>query len=134
MPFSLDSVTRNPQELQRFLMQNLSLPNSTAQALLAAHVDPPEVRQGVVSLDYSSRGTKGLEPSWLSCTPCPQVYHLIFGPVPNLDRKSGFPRSQEPWSHLGSRPLFQMEVRGPSVGGDVPPASSWVLPKGPDSQ
>lgn len=27
-------------------MQNLSLPNSTAQALLAAQVDVPEVRRG----------------------------------------------------------------------------------------
>uniref|UniRef100_A0A8C9HM65 ATP-binding cassette sub-family A member 2 n=1 Tax=Piliocolobus tephrosceles TaxID=591936 RepID=A0A8C9HM65_9PRIM len=40
--FSLDSVARDPQELWRFLTQNLSLPNSTAQALLAARVDPPE--------------------------------------------------------------------------------------------
>lgn len=28
-------------------MQNLSLPNSTAQALLAARVNPSEVRQGM---------------------------------------------------------------------------------------
>jgi hypothetical protein len=41
--FSLDSMARDPRELWRFLMQNLSLPNSTAQALLAAHVHPPEV-------------------------------------------------------------------------------------------
>ncbi|XP_015334932.1 ATP-binding cassette sub-family A member 2-like [Marmota marmota marmota] len=40
--FSLDSVARDPWELWRFLMQNLSLPNSTAQALLAARVDPPK--------------------------------------------------------------------------------------------
>ncbi|VCW68571.1 unnamed protein product, partial [Gulo gulo] len=40
--FSLGSVARDPRELWRFLMQNLSLPNSTAQALLAARVDLPE--------------------------------------------------------------------------------------------
>lgn len=44
--FSLDSVARDRRELWRFLMQNLSLPNSTAQALLAARVDPSEVRWG----------------------------------------------------------------------------------------
>ncbi|XP_004848856.1 ATP-binding cassette sub-family A member 2 isoform X3 [Heterocephalus glaber] len=79
VPFSLDSVARDPQELWRFLMQNLSLPNSTAQALLAAHVDPPE------------------------------VYRLLFGPLPTLDGASGFPRGQEPWSQLGSSRLSQME-------------------------
>lgn len=42
--FSLDSVARDPRELWRFLTQNLSLPNSTAQALLAAQVGLPEVR------------------------------------------------------------------------------------------
>ncbi|KAK2120757.1 ATP-binding cassette sub- A member 2 [Saguinus oedipus] len=77
--FSLDSVARDPQELWRFLTQNLSLPNSTAQALLFARVDPPE------------------------------VYHLLFGPSPALDSESGLPKGQEPWSHLGSNPLFQME-------------------------
>lgn len=44
--FSLDSVARDPRELWRFLTQNLSLPNSTAHALLAAQVDVPEVRRG----------------------------------------------------------------------------------------
>ena len=42
--FSLDSVVRDPRELWRFLTQNLSLPDGTAQALLAAQVDLPEVR------------------------------------------------------------------------------------------
>lgn len=42
--FSLDSVARDPRELWRFLTQNLSLPNGTAEALLAARVDLPEVR------------------------------------------------------------------------------------------
>lgn len=41
--FSLDSVARDPRELWRFLTQNLSLPNGTAEALLAARVDLPEV-------------------------------------------------------------------------------------------
>ncbi|XP_069922922.1 ATP-binding cassette sub-family A member 2 isoform X4 [Oryctolagus cuniculus] len=77
--FSLDSVTRDPRELWRFLTQNLSLPNSTAQALLAARVDPPEVRR------------------------------LLFGRWPALGAEAGFPRGQEPWSHLGSSPLFRME-------------------------
>uniref|UniRef100_G1RC37 ATP-binding cassette sub-family A member 2 n=1 Tax=Nomascus leucogenys TaxID=61853 RepID=G1RC37_NOMLE len=77
--FSLDSVTRDPQELWRFLTQNLSLPNSTAQALLAARVDPPE------------------------------VYHLLFGPSSALDSQSGLHKGQEPWSRLGSNPLFRME-------------------------
>ncbi|XP_011812790.1 PREDICTED: ATP-binding cassette sub-family A member 2 [Colobus angolensis palliatus] len=77
--FSLDSVARDPQELWRFLTQNLSLPNSTAQALLAARVDPPE------------------------------VYHLLFGPSSALDSQSGLHKGQEPWSHLGSNPLFRME-------------------------
>ncbi|XP_075415886.1 ATP-binding cassette sub-family A member 2 isoform X2 [Tenrec ecaudatus] len=40
--FSLGSVARDPGELWRFLTQNLSLPNSTAQALMAAQVDSPE--------------------------------------------------------------------------------------------
>ncbi|XP_045145112.1 ATP-binding cassette sub-family A member 2 isoform X2 [Echinops telfairi] len=40
--FSLDSVARDPRELWLFLTQNLSLPNSTAQALMAAQVDSPE--------------------------------------------------------------------------------------------
>lgn len=40
-------MARDQRELWRFLMQNLSLPNSTAQALLAARVDPSEVRQGL---------------------------------------------------------------------------------------
>jgi len=78
--FSLGSVARDPQELWRFLVQNLSLPNSTAQALLAAQVDLPE------------------------------VYHLLFGPSPALDVGSGLPRGQDqPWSRLGSNPLFRME-------------------------
>lgn len=77
--FSLDSVARDQRELWRFLMQNLSLPNSTAQALLAARVDPSE------------------------------VYRLLFGPLPDLDGKLGFLRKQEPWSRLGSNPLLQME-------------------------
>lgn len=42
--FSLDSAVRDPRELWRFLTQNLSLPDGTAQALLAAQVDLPEVR------------------------------------------------------------------------------------------
>lgn len=41
-----------------------------------------------------------------------QVYRLLFGPLPELDGKLGFLRKQEPWSHLGSNPLLQMEVRG----------------------
>ncbi|XP_017361003.1 ATP-binding cassette sub-family A member 2 isoform X1 [Cebus imitator] len=77
--FSLDSVARDPQELWRFLTQNLSLPDSAAHALLFARVDPPE------------------------------VYHLLFGPSPALDSESGLPKGQEPWSHLGSNPLFRME-------------------------
>ncbi|XP_008574734.1 PREDICTED: ATP-binding cassette sub-family A member 2-like [Galeopterus variegatus] len=77
--FSLDSVARDPRELWRFLMQNLSLPNSTAQALLAARVDPPE------------------------------VYRLLFGPLPALDSESGLPRGQKPWGRLGSNPLLRME-------------------------
>lgn len=52
--FSLGSVARDPRELWRFLMQNLSLPNSTAQALLAARVDLPEVR------GRASAGSAGL--------------------------------------------------------------------------
>uniref|UniRef100_A0A452FWN9 ATP binding cassette subfamily A member 2 n=1 Tax=Capra hircus TaxID=9925 RepID=A0A452FWN9_CAPHI len=47
--FSLDSVARDPRELRRFLTQNLSLPDSAAQALLAAQVDLPEVRAGSLS-------------------------------------------------------------------------------------
>nr|XP_008543009.1 PREDICTED: ATP-binding cassette sub-family A member 2 [Equus przewalskii] len=77
--FSLDSVARDPRELWRFLTQNLSLPNSTAQALLAAQVDLPE------------------------------VYHLLFGSSPALDAESDLPGGQEPWSSLGSSPLFRME-------------------------
>ncbi|XP_004390763.1 ATP-binding cassette sub-family A member 2 [Trichechus manatus latirostris] len=77
--FSLDSVARDPRELWRFLTQNLSLPHSTAQALLAARVDPPE------------------------------VYHLLFGPVPALRAGSSLPRGQGPWSRLGGNPLLQME-------------------------
>ncbi|CAD7667769.1 unnamed protein product [Nyctereutes procyonoides] len=77
--FSLGSVARDPRELCRFLMQNLSLPNSTAQALLAAQVDLPE------------------------------VYHLLFGPSPALEVGSGLPRGQDPWRRLGSNPLFRME-------------------------
>ncbi|XP_073746135.1 ATP-binding cassette sub-family A member 2 [Callorhinus ursinus] len=78
--FSLGSVARDPRELWRFLVQNLSLPNSTAQALLAAQVDLPE------------------------------VYHLLFGPSPALDVGSGLPRGRDqPWSRLGSNPLFRME-------------------------
>lgn len=45
-----------------------------------------------------------------------QVYHLLFGPSSDLDGKLGFLRKQEPWSHLGSNPLFQMEVRGLTLG------------------
>ncbi|XP_048669373.1 ATP-binding cassette sub-family A member 2 [Marmota marmota marmota] len=77
--FSLDSVARDPWELWRFLMQNLSLPNSTAQALLAARVDPPK------------------------------VYHLLSGPLSALHGESGFPRDQVPWSSPGSNPLLRME-------------------------
>uniref|UniRef100_A0A452FWY2 ATP binding cassette subfamily A member 2 n=1 Tax=Capra hircus TaxID=9925 RepID=A0A452FWY2_CAPHI len=64
--FSLDSVARDPRELRRFLTQNLSLPDSAAQALLAAQVDLPE------------------------------VYRLLFGPSPGLDGGSGPPRNQQP--------------------------------------
>ncbi|XP_048205101.1 ATP-binding cassette sub-family A member 2-like [Perognathus longimembris pacificus] len=64
--FSLDSVARDPQELGRFLVQNLSLPNGTAQALLAARVDPSE------------------------------VHRLLFGPTPVLDRESWSPPGGDP--------------------------------------
>ncbi|KAM5330692.1 ATP-binding cassette sub-family A member 2 isoform 2-T2 [Glossophaga mutica] len=77
--FSLDSVARDPRELWRFLTQNLSLPNSTAQALLAAQVDVPE------------------------------VYHLLFGPPPALDVQSGLPRGQEPWGPPRTSSLFRLE-------------------------
>ncbi|XP_057355252.1 ATP-binding cassette sub-family A member 2 isoform X2 [Manis pentadactyla] len=77
--FSLDSVARDPRELWRFLTQNLSLPNSTAQALLAAQVGLPE------------------------------VYRLLPGPSPALGAESGIPRAHEPWSRLGSNHLLQME-------------------------
>ncbi|XP_058515523.1 ATP-binding cassette sub-family A member 2 isoform X1 [Ochotona princeps] len=77
--FALASVARDPRELSRFLVQNLSLPNSTAQALLAARVDPPEVRR------------------------------LLFGPRPALGAESAFPGAQEPWSRLDGSPLFRME-------------------------
>ncbi|XP_073662951.1 ATP-binding cassette sub-family A member 2 isoform X3 [Tursiops truncatus] len=77
--FSLDSAVRDPRELWRFLTQNLSLPDGTAQALLAAQVDLPE------------------------------VYRLLFGSSPALDAGSGIPRDPEPWSHRGSNPLFRME-------------------------
>nr|XP_036863486.1 ATP-binding cassette sub-family A member 2 isoform X3 [Manis javanica] len=77
--FSLDSVARDPRELWRFLTQNLSLPNSTAQALLAAQVGLPE------------------------------VYRLLPGPSPALDAESGIPRAHELWSRLGSNHLLQME-------------------------
>ncbi|XP_036983617.2 ATP-binding cassette sub-family A member 2 isoform X2 [Artibeus jamaicensis] len=77
--FSLDSVARDPRELWRFLTQNLSLPNTTAQALLAAQVDVPE------------------------------VYHLLFGPSPALDVESGLPRGQEPWGPPRTSSLFRLE-------------------------
>ncbi|XP_026960037.1 ATP-binding cassette sub-family A member 2 isoform X4 [Sagmatias obliquidens] len=77
--FSLDSAVRDPRELWRFLTQNLSLPDGTAQALLAAQVDLPE------------------------------VYRLRFGSSPALDAGSGIPRDPEPWSRRGSNPLFRME-------------------------
>ncbi|XP_045702003.1 ATP-binding cassette sub-family A member 2 isoform X3 [Phyllostomus hastatus] len=77
--FSLDSVARDPRELWRFLTQNLSLPNSTAQALLAAQVDVPE------------------------------VYHLLFGPSPTLDVESGLPRGQQPWGPPRTSSLFRLE-------------------------
>ncbi|KAM7094065.1 ATP-binding cassette sub-family A member 2 isoform 2-T2 [Molossus nigricans] len=77
--FSLDSVARDPGELRRFLTQNLSLPNSTAQALLAAQVDVPE------------------------------VYRLLFGPSPVLDVESALPRGQAPGSRLGTSSLFRLE-------------------------
>ncbi|XP_039714844.1 ATP-binding cassette sub-family A member 2 isoform X2 [Pteropus medius] len=77
--FSLDSVARDPKELWCFLTQNLSLPNSTAQAFLAAQVDLPE------------------------------VYRLLFRPLPALDVDSGLPRGQEPWGRLGTSSLFRLE-------------------------
>ncbi|XP_049567114.1 ATP-binding cassette sub-family A member 2 isoform X3 [Orcinus orca] len=77
--FPLDSAVRDPRELWRFLTQNLSLPDGTAQALLAAQVDLPE------------------------------VYRLLFGSSPALDAGSGIPRDPEPWSRRGSNPLFRME-------------------------
>ncbi|XP_058158739.1 ATP-binding cassette sub-family A member 2 isoform X1 [Dasypus novemcinctus] len=77
--FSLDSVARDPRELRRFLTQNLSLPNGTAQALLAAQVVPAE------------------------------VYRLLFGPSPTLHVDSGLPRSQVPWGHQSSNALIRME-------------------------
>lgn len=77
--FSLNSGARDPRELWRFLTQNLSLPDSAAQALLAAQVDLPE------------------------------VYRLLFGPSPALDAGAGLPRDQGPWSRLGSNPLFRTE-------------------------
>lgn len=55
-----------------------------------------------------------------------QVYHLLFGSSPALDAESDLPGGQEPWSSLGSSPLFRMEVREP-VGGTegMLPASGW---------
>lgn len=117
-------------------MQNLSLPNSTAQALLAARVDPSEVRGGAclgsghplllspsplvtavragpqVCLRSSQDSGAPAEPDSLTM----QVYHLLWGPLPALDGKLGFLRKQEPWSRLGSDPLLRMEVRDLSQG------------------
>ncbi|XP_036162828.1 ATP-binding cassette sub-family A member 2 isoform X2 [Myotis myotis] len=77
--FSLDSVARDPQELWRFLTQNLSLPNSTAHALLAAQVDVPE------------------------------VYRLLFVPSPALDVESVLPRGPEPWGRLQTSSLSRLQ-------------------------
>ncbi|XP_012576614.1 PREDICTED: ATP-binding cassette sub-family A member 2, partial [Condylura cristata] len=77
--FSLDSVARDPRGLWRFLTRNLSLPNSTAQALLASRVD------------------------------LPQVNHLLSGLPSAPDVGSGLPRGQAPGSRLGHHPLFLME-------------------------
>lgn len=58
----------------------------------------------------------GAPPGLIHAPSTPQVYHLLFGPSPALDVGTGLPRGQEPWSHLGSNPLFRMEVRGPVSG------------------
>ncbi|XP_014385163.1 PREDICTED: ATP-binding cassette sub-family A member 2 [Myotis brandtii] len=99
--FSLDSVARDPQELCRFLTQNLSLPNSTAHALLAAQVDVPE------------------------------VYRLLFVPAPALDVESVLPRGPEPWGRLQTSSLSRLEVRGCRWEEGLLPAAGWVfLPGG----
>lgn len=121
--FSLDSVARDPRELWRFLTQNLSLPNSTAQALLAAQVDVPEVRRRSAPRPGRSdcppprgrarvRGVRGSEP----CPLAPQVYRLLFSPSPALDVGSGLPRGQQPWGPPRTSALFRLEVRGPGSG------------------
>lgn len=130
--FSLDSVARDPRELWRFLTQNLSLPNSTARALLAAQVDLPEVRlvqpcprcsvlprlwEGEACSALRQPWGPGWEPPSLSRGPLtPQVSHLLFGPSPALDVDSGLPSGREPWGHLGTSSLFRLEVRGLLLG------------------
>lgn len=67
------------------------------------------------ALQVSLSWPRALEPL-LSQILTMQVYRLLFGPLPDLDGKLGFLRKQEPWSHLGSNPLFQMEVRDLTLG------------------
>ncbi|XP_036272663.1 ATP-binding cassette sub-family A member 2 isoform X2 [Pipistrellus kuhlii] len=78
--FSLDALARDPGELRRFLTQNLSLPNGTAQALLAAQVDVPE------------------------------VYRLLLVPAPALDAGSVRPPGPEPWGRLQTSSLNRLEA------------------------
>lgn len=86
----------------------------------------PDGRVGVRGIPHLSHGPHRT-----------QVYHLLFGSSPALDAESDLPGGQEPWSSLGSSPLFRMEVREP-VGGTegMLPASGWGflpgwLKKGP---
>lgn len=148
-------MARDPKELWCFLTQNLSLPNSTAQAFLAAQVDLPEVRQGehrqrahacswgqclaLASLLYPPLAARGWghaglgsqdqnaqpEPRPLPC----QVYRLLFHPLPALDVDSGLPRSQEPWGRLGTSSLFRLEVRAVRGTGGcyLPPGGCFYI-------
>lgn len=101
--FSLGSVARDPQELWRFLVQNLSLPNSTAQALLAAQVDLPEVSGTSVRSEHVS--LLGVAPGpGLSSLPSPACRNGEQGGGMRGSEAALGPGSGTPWPE--PRPLY----------------------------
>lgn len=137
--FTLAWAAKDQGELRRFLMQNLSLPNSTAELLLGSSIDLREVGnlwalQGSVlpcewhpawicpTLPPHTRALLGRQVQhWCSTFSTPgshalismQVYRQFFDSFPLVPDET---RERDLWDEFGpSKKMTQLEVRGSPV-------------------
>lgn len=133
--FTLAWAAKDQGELRRFLMQNLSLPNSTAELLLGSSIDLREVgdlwalQRSVLPCEWHpagicptlpphSRALLGMQVQHWCSTLGPasspalisvQVYHQFFDSFPLVPDET---RERDLWDGFGpSKKMMQLEVR-----------------------